>query len=121
MNKPLKIFFISIMLIMSKYICNATNVVETDNINPKENTNLKTLTVTSGKLNPNFSPEINNYTLNISKDVNEVGVEAIPENDKCMVNIKGNTNISFGESNITIDVITYSGNIKTYNIKEKKN
>lgn len=120
MNKALKIFVIfaiSIIIIMSKNICNATNVVETNDINILENTNLRTLTVTSGNLVPAFSPEINSYTLNISKDINEVGVEAIPENDECMVNIKGNTNIAYGESNITIDVITYSGKIKTYNIK----
>mgnify|MGYP006075029357 FL=1 len=112
-------------LIIGIYIFGIITIVNSHysfaaDLNVQESTSLKTLNVTVGNLEPGFSKDITEYNLNISKDINEIAVEAIPENEEAIVNIQGNKNIGQGENKIYIDVITNNGDTKRYTINVNK-
>lgn len=112
-------------LIIGIYIFGIITIVNSHcsfaaDLNVQESTSLKTLNVTVGNLEPSFSKDITEYNLNISKDINEIAVEAIPENEEAIVNIQGNKNIGQGENKIYIDVITNNGDTKRYTINVNK-
>lgn len=77
-------------------------------------TNLK---IEGYTLAPNFSPEIYEYTLNISSDVSELNIQTVAANDKVEIEMAGNTNLQDGENIVT--VIAHNketGNATTYQI-----
>ena len=56
----------------------------------------------------------------IATSVNEIKVTAVPEDENSKVVISGNTGLKEGENTITINVVSDSGNTKTYSIHVTK-
>lgn len=79
--------------------------------------NLKELRINQEGILPSFDKDIYEYYLTISEDVNDLEIEAIPENLNSRVEISGNTNLQNGENLITVKVISDDEEDTIYNIQ----
>ena len=70
------------------------------------NARLQALRLDREGLTPNFDKDVREYYLTLSNDVQDVEVLAITENPKAIVEIRGNTGLQEGLSDITIHVIS---------------
>lgn len=101
------------------------NVTKTNNIE-LANSDLENLAIDSYFLNPEFSPSITNYNLEVSNDADKLNILAVPQNISASVNIIGNENLKEGNNIIKIivnaqDKITkkeYILNVYKRNIRE---
>ncbi len=84
------------------------------------NANLKSLVVENYNIIPEFSSDVTNYTLDITKDVNELEIKAEPEDSKATVTIKGEKELKDGENTVIISVDAEDGTTKLYEIKVTK-
>lgn len=66
---------------------------------------LKELRVNEEGILPSFNKDIFNYYLTINQNINNIEIEAIPENPNSQIEIIGNTNLKYGENNIVIKLI----------------
>ena len=71
----------------------------------KANANLETLAVRQGSLNPEFDANVNNYQVEVSSDVSEVELLAIPESQKATVSITGSSKLQVGDNRLQIVVL----------------
>lgn len=76
---------------------------------------LKELRINQEGILPSFEPDITEYYLTVSEEINKIDVEAIPENSNSKVEIIGNDNLRIGENLITVNVIGEKENLN-YNI-----
>lgn len=76
---------------------------------------LKELRINQEGILPSFEPDITEYYLTVSEEINKIDVEAIPENSNSKVEIIGNDNLQIGENLITVNVIGEKENLN-YNI-----
>lgn len=81
------------------------------------NTNLKSLTLSSGTIN--FKNDVYEYELSIGDNINNIIVNAIPEDATSQVSVSGNSNLIDG-SVISIKVIATDGSMSEYKINVKK-
>lgn len=80
------------------------NVTKTSNIDAS-NTNLVTLAIENATLYPEFYTDILNYKAEVSNDVKDLNILAIPEKVASQVSIQGNTNLKEGKNTVIIKVI----------------
>ena len=104
------------------YIGTSINIKNIENIDGQslelENSNsvlLKELRINYEGMSPDFNKNIENYYFVTEEDIDNIIVEAVPENINANVNIKGNENIQKGINKIEIEVY-YKDNKKTYTI-----
>ncbi len=72
-------------------------------------------------ITPQFDPEIENYDLTVTNEVNEIEVLAIAENANAQISITGNTKLKQGLNEIKIQVISEDqSQTKTYTIQVTK-
>ena len=83
-------------------------VTKTDNI-ASANTNLEILAIENYLLNPPFDNSITQYKLEVSNDITNLNVFAVPENEQGKVTISGNENLKEGNNNITVTVTAPNG------------
>lgn len=93
----------------------------TINVNRKDdrsgNNNLSSLTVNGGELNPKFSKNTTNYTLDVPYSISNLSVNAKAEDPKANVTVSGNNNLIAEETTIvTITVTAENGSKKAYTI-----
>lgn len=81
---------------------------------------LKSLTVDTYKLSPEFSKDVTEYSLTVGGDVDSVKVNAEASDSKAKVEITGNDNLLMGENTIEIKVTAEDGTVKTYKINVTK-
>lgn len=86
----------------------AIQVTKTENIEAA-NTNLETLAIENVELTPPFTNQEINYKAEISKNIENLKILAISENEAGTVTINGNTNLQEGENTVTIDVTAPNG------------
>ncbi len=79
--------------------------------------NLKSLSVSSGKLDPAFSKGTTQYTVNVGNDVNQFLVTAKANNPDATVKVTGSKQLAVGENTREVTVTAPSGDSKTYTIK----
>ncbi len=85
------------------------------------NTNLETLAIENVLLYPPFDSNITNYNVEISEDVENINLLAIPENEKAKTEVIGKENLKEGKNKITVTVIAEDGvNKKVYVINAYK-
>ena len=108
------------------YIGTSLNIKNLENIDGQnlqlENNDsvlLKELRINYEGMSPEFNKEIDNYYFVTQEDINNIIVEAVPENINANVNIRGNDNIQKGLNKIEIEV-NLKGNKKTYIINVTK-
>lgn len=91
------------------------------NDNRSGNNNLSKLTVEGGSLNPSFSPNTENYQLEVPFSIQNLKVSATAEDSKASVSISGQNNLVAEETNtVTIKVTAENGSTKTYTINVKR-
>ena len=81
---------------------------------------LKTLVVTPEGLEPEFSPEVTTYTLNVDKDTEKIDIKAAPNDSNAKVEITGNENLKDGDNIVKIVVTAQDETARTYTINVKK-
>ncbi len=85
------------------------------------NANLKELHLNVEGLSPAFQKTVTKYNLVIGENINEISVNAIPEQSGATVNVKGNTNLKTGINEIRITVTAEDKKTtKTYIIQTTK-
>ena len=77
---------------------------------------LSSLTIDNGKLTPDFSPDVFEYTVNVDYDVTNVEVQANPANPADYVWYSGSSECQVGENVRTITVNDAYGNETVYTI-----
>ena len=78
-------------------------VTKTNNVE-KANTNLETLAIENTLFYPNFQNDITSYTAEISEEIQNLNILAIPENENANVSIYGNDNLNEGNNIVKITV-----------------
>lgn len=91
-----------------------------ENEHIKESTNLETLAIENEILYPAFDNNINDYDIEISNNVSNLNILAIPEDENTSVLINGNENLIEGDNKITIKVKSQSGVERNININVHK-
>lgn len=86
--------------------------------NRNANAYLKSLTI--NKEDIKFEKDITNYEYNITSNIDELEIEAIPEKEDSKVEITGNKDLKIGENIVTIKVTAVDGTEKVYTIKVTK-
>lgn len=85
------------------------------------NANLKELHLNVEGLSPAFQKSITRYNLIIGAEINEISVNAIPEEANAKVTVTGNTNLQIGVNEIRISVTAPDGKtVKNYGIEVTK-
>ena len=85
------------------------------------NANLKSLTVVNAELAPAFNSNTINYAVEYPKDLKQIEIEAIPEEEGATVKIIGNEDLTEITQTIEIQVTAQDGQtIKTYYVIVKK-
>lgn len=90
---------------------------------PEEKSNnsaLKELTLLQGTLSPEFSKDVKEYTVQVGKDVTELQLDAIPEDEKAKAIVEGNTDLKDGENKVTITVTAEDGSTTVYTLTVNK-
>ena len=92
------------------------NVTKTDDPN-KANANLENLAVENCVLNPEFNPDVTEYTTELQQDLIQLNILAVPQNQNAKVQITGNEKLQIGENKILITITAEDGTtVKTYNL-----
>lgn len=78
------------------------------------NTNLRSLDITGYDLDPVFNKNTLEYTINIPTSIEEVEINAVPEDSNATTSINGYNYLDEGENDATIRVIAPDGSSKTY-------
>ena len=80
------------------------------------NANLKSLSLSSGKLSPAFSASKTEYSVKVPNSVSELKVYATPSDSAAKVSIDGNKNLKIGNNTVNITVTAQNGAQKQYTI-----
>lgn len=92
------------------------NVVKTDDIE-LFNTNLENLAIENILLTPPFDSNTTNYEIEISSEITNLNILAIPQNENAKIEIIGNNDLTEGNNLIEVKVISQNGDSeKTYKI-----
>ena len=92
---------------------------EQENQNKSSNNYLSELKVKDLTLKPEFDKQTINYDLGVT-ELDELEIEAVPEDDRATVNGTGKIKLNSGENDIKIDVTAENGTVRTYHIKISK-
>ena len=93
---------------------------EQENQNKSSNNYLSNLKVKNLTLEPEFDKQTINYDLG-STELDELEIEAIPEDSRATVNGAGKVKLESGKNNIKIEVTAENGSVRTYHLKINKN
>ena len=84
------------------------------------NSNLKALSIEGTTIFPTFSPNVTSYTVQVAKDIQQLNVNAVAEDEKATISIKGNEQLKEGENLITVSVSAEDGTVKIYEINVER-
>ncbi len=97
------------------------NVSKTGNIE-LANANLENLAIEDVILNPEFNPDVTDYSAEIFGEIDTLNILAVPQKENAQVSIEGNENLQYGENLIKIVVTAEDGiSNKVYNVTVVKN
>lgn len=78
--------------------------------------NLKTLTVSEGKLSPEFKKSTTSYSVEVCDDIESITIKGVANDTKAKVSGDGTKILDLGENNFNVLVTSESGKVKTYSI-----
>lgn len=82
---------------------------------------LKSLKVSPGTLTPEFSTDVESYTVDVAGDVDKIAVSAEPNDSKAKLVITGHSELQVGENTVTCKVTAEDGQtVKNYTILVNK-
>ena len=84
-----------------------------------KNNNLSALTISEGKLSPDFSADVTEYSVNLAATVTSIKVDATTEDTKSSVSGTGKIDVKPGENKITVTVTAENESTKSYVIIAK--
>ncbi|MGX8851596.1 cadherin-like beta sandwich domain-containing protein [Amedibacillus sp. YH-ame10] len=79
-----------------------------------KNANLSTLTISEGKLSPDFSADVTEYSVSLVATVTSIKVGATAEDSKSSVSGTGDIEVKPGENKITVTVTAENESTKSY-------
>lgn len=94
---------------------------ETVTYNGSDNNYLSELSMDNYELNKDFNKESSTYFVTVDKDVSDIKINVIAEDDSSIVCITGNTNLGSGTNKILITVTAENGSVRNYKIYVTKN
>lgn len=94
---------------------------ETVTYNGSDNNYLSELSMDNYELNKDFNKESSTYFVTVDKDVSDIKIDVIAEDDSSIVCITGNTNLGSGTNKILITVTAENGSVRNYKIYVTKN
>lgn len=80
------------------------------------NNYLSNLSVKGYELDNTFDKTINDYFINVAKDVKSVNVTANAEDSSAIVTVVGNTDLKEGQNKIIVNITAEDASIRTYRI-----
>lgn len=83
-------------------------------------TTLKSLSTSSGTLDPVFDKDTASYSIKVPNEIKNVTVNAVPTATTSSVSVTGNTDLVVGDNAITITVTAEDGSIGTYTINAER-
>ncbi len=97
-----------------------SNVLELD-VRPEESASkdarLKNLQIRPAGLNPNFDPDVFDYSLNVGNETRQLVITALPFEANSVVSISGNQLLNEGDNIVVVSVLSETGDIIEYKIK----
>lgn len=81
-----------------------------------DNANLKSLSLSNGKLSPSFSASRTSYTATVANSVTQCRVYATASDSDAKVSVSGDSSLKVGKNTRTVTVTAPSGAQKTYTI-----
>lgn len=82
-----------------------------------EDATLQSLQISPGKLEPAFTPGVENYTASVGLDTESLAVSAVPNNGSATVTLEGDSGLLEGENTVVCRVTAEDGTtVKTYTI-----
>jgi len=81
------------------------------------NANLSSLELSPSSVIPNFDSDITEYATNVTYEVEQLIISALPEDDAATVTIQGNDKLLIGTNKVTVTVKAESGDTKKYTIE----
>lgn len=84
------------------------------------NKKLKSLTISNGTLEPEFSAQQTEYNVTVGSDVDTLFIIAKPDHETSIVSITGNENLKTGQNTVNIEVKSQKGEKKNYILYVKK-
>lgn len=85
-----------------------------------DNANLKSLSVSDGKLSPSFSASTTSYSVTVGREVTECDIYAAAADSKAKVAVDGGSSLKIGNNTCTVTVTAQSGAQKVYKITIKR-
>lgn len=85
-----------------------------------DNAYLKSLKISPSGLVPEFNKNVFEYGMEVASDVNQLVINALPEDEKATIKISGNESLKEGENKIIITVLAESGAVIEYTINVMK-
>ena len=86
----------------------------------ESNNDLNSLEVEDYTLDPEFNKDITSYAITVPSDVDDVHVNAVPDDPTATVTVEGADNLQPGENTITVTVTADDGTPKVYTITVTK-
>ena len=80
------------------------------------NTALKSLKISGGAMKPEFSKEVNEYTVTVDAGVKKLIISAETEDTSATVKVKGADSLEVGENQVAVIVTAENGDTKEYKI-----
>ena len=105
---------------IANYLVSNTKPQETKETEKSDNNDLASLTIEGITLEPSFSKDVTEYTVQLAEEVTELTIDAQAESGEAEVEIDGNKDLQDGENTITITVTAEDGTTKEYTIKAIK-
>ncbi len=93
-----------------------TQATTEDNDGKSDNSFLASLSISPGKLEPEFSPYTNNYTAQVDEDVTKLTVSATADDYNAGVSVWGANDLEPGENLVQVSVTAENGNVRYYDI-----
>lgn len=85
-----------------------------ENNSRSDNTKLSSLQISPGNLTPKFSPDVTSYKTTVDKDVKDIAISAIPEDENANTSVDGATDLKEGSNQVSVTVTAENGASTTY-------
>lgn len=88
--------------------------------NRSTNNDLSSLSISNGKLSPNFKKDVTSYNMEVPFSVSRLDIKAVADDSKSKVSIANNELVAEAITDVKIIVTAENGSTKTYVIKVKR-
>ena len=120
-EKALSVGLNEFEITVSSYAEEKTYTLSVFRSEASDNAQLKSLTISGYLLEPKFSKDTHNYTLEVPKDIDKIKIKAEAYDKNAQVKGVGSFNLTTGKNTFTITVTAENGSTSNYKIEINKN